>query len=104
MQWRFGVTGANEELRSIGSAFLQLQLILDKGNTTETVNMGASSSHGTCIDTHSCTHSCRALCRAHAATVLRVPLADGEGQGTDELLWLSSCSSSHIDSRCVAIG
>eukprot|EP01094_Clydonella_sp_ATCC50884_P029307 TRINITY_DN9132_c0_g1_i1.p1 TRINITY_DN9132_c0_g1~~TRINITY_DN9132_c0_g1_i1.p1 ORF type:complete len:201 (-),score=80.93 TRINITY_DN9132_c0_g1_i1:74-676(-) len=39
MEWRFGVTAANEELNSVGSAYLQLRLVLDKGNGTETVHM-----------------------------------------------------------------
>eukprot|EP01104_Vermistella_antarctica_P015293 TRINITY_DN4979_c0_g1_i1.p1 TRINITY_DN4979_c0_g1~~TRINITY_DN4979_c0_g1_i1.p1 ORF type:complete len:201 (-),score=37.56 TRINITY_DN4979_c0_g1_i1:151-753(-) len=40
MDWKFGVTASNSELGRVGSTFLQLKLVLDKGNTkTETVHM-----------------------------------------------------------------
>lgn len=32
MSWRFGVTTASDELQKVGSTFLQLKLVLDKGN------------------------------------------------------------------------
>jgi len=35
MQWKFGVTTANSELKKVGSSFLQLRLDLDKGNSTK---------------------------------------------------------------------
>lgn len=43
MEWRFGVTASNEEVSHCGSSFLQLKLLLDKGNNkTQTVHMGES--------------------------------------------------------------
>jgi len=40
MEWRFGVTASTNELRKAGSTFLQLKLVLDKGNNKkETVHM-----------------------------------------------------------------
>jgi len=35
MEWRFGVTASTNELRKVGSTFLQLKLVLDKGNNTK---------------------------------------------------------------------
>jgi len=32
MEWRFGVNTASDELKKVGSTFLQLKLVLDKGN------------------------------------------------------------------------
>eukprot|EP01130_Rhizamoeba_saxonica_P009608 TRINITY_DN3914_c0_g1_i1.p1 TRINITY_DN3914_c0_g1~~TRINITY_DN3914_c0_g1_i1.p1 ORF type:complete len:199 (-),score=34.32 TRINITY_DN3914_c0_g1_i1:161-709(-) len=31
-QWRFGITASNKDLRNVGSTFLQLKLVLDKGS------------------------------------------------------------------------
>jgi len=40
MQWRFGVATASDELQKVGSTFLQLKLVLDKGNNQrENVHM-----------------------------------------------------------------
>jgi hypothetical protein len=42
------VTGGTDGLRQVGSAFLQLKLVLDKGGVAETVFMGApTGSHCT---------------------------------------------------------
>jgi len=35
MEWRFGVTTSNNELKKVGSTFVQLKLVLDKGNSTK---------------------------------------------------------------------
>jgi hypothetical protein len=32
MEWRFGVTMSNNEVRRVGTTFLQLKLVLDKGH------------------------------------------------------------------------
>ena len=37
---RLVVTGGTDALRQVGSAFLQLKLVLDKGGKPETVYMG----------------------------------------------------------------
>jgi len=37
---RLAVTGGTDALRQVGSAFLQLKLVLDKGGKPETVYMG----------------------------------------------------------------
>mmetsp|Transcript_17512 Transcript_17512/g.24300 ORF Transcript_17512/g.24300 Transcript_17512/m.24300 type:complete len:201 (-) Transcript_17512:1717-2319(-) len=43
MEWKFGITAANSEVGKVGSAFLQLKLVLDKGNgKTEDVIMELS--------------------------------------------------------------
>ena len=40
MEWKFGVTAATSEKNVMGQSFLQLKLVLDKGNKqTESVNM-----------------------------------------------------------------
>jgi len=40
LEWSFGVTASSSELGKIGSTYLQLKLVLDKGNnTTEDVHM-----------------------------------------------------------------
>eukprot|EP01112_Ceratiomyxa_fruticulosa_P009445 TRINITY_DN2459_c0_g2_i6.p1 TRINITY_DN2459_c0_g2~~TRINITY_DN2459_c0_g2_i6.p1 ORF type:complete len:201 (+),score=46.18 TRINITY_DN2459_c0_g2_i6:164-766(+) len=40
MEWRFGVATASDELKKVGSTFLQLKLVLDKGNNQkENVHM-----------------------------------------------------------------
>eukprot|EP00743_Colponemidia_sp_Colp-15_P001066 GILK01001177.1.p1 GENE.GILK01001177.1~~GILK01001177.1.p1 ORF type:complete len:197 (-),score=35.13 GILK01001177.1:789-1379(-) len=39
MEWRFGVTSANSDLEQVGSTFLQLKLVLDKGSHRENVFM-----------------------------------------------------------------
>jgi len=39
IEWRFGVTASNTELQQVGSTFLQLKLVLDKGTNTESVFM-----------------------------------------------------------------
>ena len=44
MEWRFAVTASTEEVSHCGSSFLQLKLLLDKGNNkTHTVHMGTCS-------------------------------------------------------------
>ncbi|KJE95130.1 COMM domain-containing protein 7 [Capsaspora owczarzaki ATCC 30864] len=35
MEWRFGITAGSSEIRSIGSTFLQLKLVLNRGNGPE---------------------------------------------------------------------
>ena len=41
MEWKFGVTAATNDLRHCGNSYLQLRLVLDKGNNrTQTVTMG----------------------------------------------------------------
>ncbi|XP_023610260.1 COMM domain-containing protein 7 [Myotis lucifugus] len=35
MEWKFGVTSGSSELEKVGSIFLQLKLVLKKGNQTE---------------------------------------------------------------------
>lgn len=39
MQWRFGVTAANNEIRHLGSTFLQMMLTLDMGNAEKQVRL-----------------------------------------------------------------
>jgi COMM domain containing 7 len=43
MDWRFGVTASNSELASVGTTFLQLRLVLNRGNKIERVTMGTNS-------------------------------------------------------------
>ena len=46
MEWRFGVTAATDEVANCGSSYLQLRLVLDKGNgRTQTTDMGSSFIH-----------------------------------------------------------
>ncbi|KAI4538417.1 hypothetical protein MG293_011820 [Ovis ammon polii] len=37
MEWKFGVTSGSSELEKVGSTFLQLKLVVKKGNQTENV-------------------------------------------------------------------
>ncbi|XP_056667929.1 COMM domain-containing protein 7 isoform X3 [Monodelphis domestica] len=37
MEWKFGVTSGSSELQKVGSIFLQLKLVVKKGNQTENV-------------------------------------------------------------------
>uniref|UniRef100_A0A8C9PDW1 COMM domain-containing protein n=1 Tax=Spermophilus dauricus TaxID=99837 RepID=A0A8C9PDW1_SPEDA len=37
MEWKFGVTSGSSELEKAGSTFLQLKLVVKKGNQTENV-------------------------------------------------------------------
>uniref|UniRef100_A0A8C2KW30 COMM domain containing 7 n=2 Tax=Cyprinus carpio TaxID=7962 RepID=A0A8C2KW30_CYPCA len=39
MEWKFGVTVGTSELQKTGNIFLQLKLVIRKGNTTENVYM-----------------------------------------------------------------
>ncbi|XP_028667424.2 COMM domain-containing protein 7 [Erpetoichthys calabaricus] len=39
MEWKFGVTAGSSELQKVGSIFLQLKLVIRKGNKTENVYM-----------------------------------------------------------------
>ncbi|XP_041080088.1 COMM domain-containing protein 7 isoform X2 [Polyodon spathula] len=39
MEWKFGVTAGSSELQKVGSIFLQLKLVVRKGNTTENIFM-----------------------------------------------------------------
>lgn len=34
MEWKFGITAANDDLGKVGTSWLQLRLVLDKGNNT----------------------------------------------------------------------
>lgn len=40
MEWRFGVTASSNEAQRVGSSFLQLRLLINKGNANEEVFMG----------------------------------------------------------------
>ncbi|XP_072050992.1 COMM domain-containing protein 7-like [Amphiura filiformis] len=42
MEWKFGVTAASSELQTVGSTFLQMKLVVNKGNSTENVYMELS--------------------------------------------------------------
>eukprot|EP00462_Mataza_sp_D1_P001079 CAMPEP_0175092474 /NCGR_PEP_ID=MMETSP0086_2-20121207/2482_1 /TAXON_ID=136419 /ORGANISM="Unknown Unknown, Strain D1" /LENGTH=195 /DNA_ID=CAMNT_0016365339 /DNA_START=50 /DNA_END=637 /DNA_ORIENTATION=- len=42
MEWKFGVAAATDELKDVGSCFLQLKLVLDKGTHREDVLMELS--------------------------------------------------------------
>ncbi|XP_069740069.1 COMM domain-containing protein 7-like [Narcine bancroftii] len=39
MEWKFGVTAGSSELQKVGSIFLQLKLVIKKGNKTEIIYM-----------------------------------------------------------------
>ncbi|XP_048464277.1 COMM domain-containing protein 7 isoform X1 [Rhincodon typus] len=39
MEWKFGVTAGSSELQKVGSVFLQLKLVIKKGNKSENVYM-----------------------------------------------------------------
>mmetsp|Transcript_48897 Transcript_48897/g.72653 ORF Transcript_48897/g.72653 Transcript_48897/m.72653 type:complete len:208 (-) Transcript_48897:73-696(-) len=39
MQWKFGVTAASDEMRRVGSTFLQLKLTVGKGESKQRVNL-----------------------------------------------------------------
>ncbi|CAK6975792.1 COMM domain-containing protein 7 [Scomber scombrus] len=40
MEWKFGVTVGTSEIQKVGNIFLQLKLVVRKGNSTENVYMG----------------------------------------------------------------
>ncbi|XP_054752386.2 COMM domain-containing protein 7-like [Lytechinus pictus] len=42
MEWKFGVTAASSELQQVGSTFIQMKLVVNKGNKTENVYMELS--------------------------------------------------------------
>uniref|UniRef100_A0A5F8A8U1 COMM domain containing 7 n=1 Tax=Macaca mulatta TaxID=9544 RepID=A0A5F8A8U1_MACMU len=42
MEWKFGVTSGSSELEKVGSIFLQLKLVVKKGNQTENVYIDSS--------------------------------------------------------------
>lgn len=43
MEWKFGVTAASSELKKVGNSFLQLKLVVNKGNEqTEEIFMELS--------------------------------------------------------------
>ncbi|KAM9589347.1 COMM domain-containing protein 7 isoform 2-T2 [Trichechus inunguis] len=42
MEWKFGVTSGSSELDKVGSIFLQLKLVVKKGNQTENLYIGES--------------------------------------------------------------
>ncbi|XP_027478940.1 COMM domain-containing protein 7 isoform X1 [Zalophus californianus] len=42
MEWKFGVTSGSSELEKVGSIFLQLKLVVQKGNQTENLYIGES--------------------------------------------------------------
>eukprot|EP00010_Vexillifera_abyssalis_P007099 CAMPEP_0201547374 /NCGR_PEP_ID=MMETSP0173_2-20130828/3856_1 /ASSEMBLY_ACC=CAM_ASM_000268 /TAXON_ID=218659 /ORGANISM="Vexillifera sp., Strain DIVA3 564/2" /LENGTH=94 /DNA_ID=CAMNT_0047956403 /DNA_START=19 /DNA_END=303 /DNA_ORIENTATION=- len=44
MEWKFGITASTESVDHAGHSFLQLKLVLDKGQKTEIVNMELSLS------------------------------------------------------------
>ncbi|XP_070578973.1 COMM domain-containing protein 7-like isoform X2 [Ptychodera flava] len=39
MEWKFGVTASSNEVNKVGNTFLQLKLVINKGNRTENVYM-----------------------------------------------------------------
>lgn len=39
MEWRFGVTAADSDMRKVGNSYLQLKLVVDKGTKTEEIFM-----------------------------------------------------------------
>jgi len=39
MEWKFGVTAASSELNAVGRCFLQLKLVIDRGDKKEDVLM-----------------------------------------------------------------
>ena len=39
MEWKFGVTASSDDAAQVGGTFLQLKLVLNKGNGTENVYM-----------------------------------------------------------------
>ncbi|KAI0216306.1 COMM domain-containing protein 7 [Lamellibrachia satsuma] len=39
MEWKFGVTAASSELNKVSNTFLQLKLLINKGNKMETVDL-----------------------------------------------------------------
>ncbi|XP_053527225.1 COMM domain-containing protein 7 isoform X2 [Artibeus jamaicensis] len=43
MEWKFGVTSGSSELEKVGSIFLQLKLVVKKGNQTENLYIGVWS-------------------------------------------------------------
>lgn len=49
MEWRFGVTAADSDMKKVGNTFLQLKLVLDKGVRTEEVFMGKYSYSCACM-------------------------------------------------------
>jgi hypothetical protein len=40
MEWKFGVTASSNEIDKFGNVFLQLKLVLNKGDNLETCFMG----------------------------------------------------------------
>ncbi|MXQ84998.1 hypothetical protein E5288_WYG004126 [Bos mutus] len=46
MEWKFGVTSGSSELEKVGSIFLQLKLVVKKGNQTENVYIGIGQHPG----------------------------------------------------------
>jgi hypothetical protein len=47
MEWKFGVTAASDEVGQVGSTFLHLKLVVDKGfanNAQQSPNASSSSS------------------------------------------------------------
>ncbi|XP_065910415.1 COMM domain-containing protein 7-like [Dysidea avara] len=39
MEWRFGVTAADSDMKKVGNSYLQLKLVVDKGEKTEDIFM-----------------------------------------------------------------
>ncbi|XP_072223347.1 COMM domain-containing protein 7 [Leuresthes tenuis] len=39
MEWKFGVTAGTSEIQKVGNIFLQLKLVVRKGNSTENIHM-----------------------------------------------------------------
>ncbi|XP_074645485.1 COMM domain-containing protein 7-like [Tubulanus polymorphus] len=42
MEWKFGVTAASSEIQKVGNTFIQLKLVINKGNKMENVHMELS--------------------------------------------------------------
>lgn len=54
MEWKFGVTASNNDIDKFGNVFLQLKLLLNKGDNLETCFMGKSRSFVSCKFIKSC--------------------------------------------------
>ncbi|MGH0155123.1 UNVERIFIED_CONTAM: hypothetical protein FKN15_075094 [Acipenser sinensis] len=49
MEWKFGVTAGSSELHKVGSIFLQLKLVVRKGNATENIFMATDTQSNSSI-------------------------------------------------------
>ncbi|XP_011815188.1 PREDICTED: COMM domain-containing protein 7 isoform X1 [Colobus angolensis palliatus] len=74
MEWKFGVTSGSSELEKVGSIFLQLKLVVKKGNQTENVYIG----------------------EINLASVLQLPARDGASQNQHGVFLLISVPTSPL--------